>query len=1061
MACTPLNIDAGLFLTSSPWETTPSKSFDGKTVTNTTSGPSPGISVQKGASSLFHARLANRTLHYGVLGNKFLVILDVEGGAGPSTRWVSLVNFDTMTEIPLFSVLASSNAIPLPVVNPSQGGGTVFLAYGQDGTNHTSTAIYRSDHGKVLCALGFSFAPTGQTSGEATATEVKIHFSSGGMSQTKTCPRPLGKCVISPASQTFPDVFLGGCPFTPPTKQFAIKNLGDDCLTVNPISGSGPFSIQTTSPALPATLSPNEQVSVTVVFNPTTTGTFSSQHIPVSTNPVNGDKQLTCNGQALPASFKIGFNAQTFNFGTKNPVGQPAQKTLTITNTGSKAMVVSSPGVTADGFTVAGFSNNLSCGQALNIGIQFVPLSEGPHSASFAVTHSASGSPTTINLLGSGCIANAEIQVPPIAPIDFGSIEQGYRTVRFFKVQNPADGPLTFQGTISGPDATLFGLPDPQGSVFDPPKDRTYTVNPVSPCGNLAVGSGETIVAISFHAGVAPPKTAGATLTLHGHNASNVPVGMTWVFPLTAVITPPIALDVALVVDRSDSMNASLGSRVKIAAAVSASELFVELLRPDLDDRVAIVRFSDDPEVRVPMTAVSTTVAPTQEQIRQQIATDIPPATGLTAIAGGTMVGIREVQKPHPGNPNPLKRVVIVLTDGLECTGFEDPPGTWISIQGGKMYRPHASSVNDTVDTVPASWPADIDRYAIGLGKPGQVDPGQLNALTGDPNRVRLIDQDLTGALYFQLEKYYTEIFMDLAGTPQVLDPMYWIAPGQTHEIEFDVLRGDVEALIVFYDYQGRRLPFFCVSPAGEIVEPAAIPAGFQLRSGYTSQTRLVQFKMPPKEPKRYAGRWKVVIRHDGTVCRGNPNPQGKGFLPRDCSHDVKDPILYGIAIGVGSNFRMFPFVTPAPVYVGDPILLTALVSEAGLPVTGCHVTVEATAPGGAATSLTLLDDGLHADGDAKDGEYARSFTATFAPGIYHFKFRALGFDREGQPVAREAVRDKPVLERGRPTPPGNPPGADRPPRDGDRPPPPEDCCRLLLKQLQEQHHLLRNLLKP
>jgi hypothetical protein len=1061
MACTPLNIDPGLFLTTSPWETTASKTFDGKTVTRTTSGPNPGITVTKGAQSVFHQQLNNHNLSYGVLGNKFLVILDVEAGGGPSTRTVTLVNFATMTEVPVLTVLASSNAVALPVVNPSQGSGSVFLAFGQNGTEQTSVAIFRSDNADVLCSLGAPIVATGETKGEATATNVIIHFSTANVSKTQTCPRPLGKCTITPSSQTFPDVPIGGCPVTPPTKVFTIKNTGTDCLTVNPIAGVAPFSIQSTSKALPVSLSPNEVVDVTVAFNPTAVGNFNPLNIPVSTSPANGDNQLVCKGKAVAAEFKIAFSATTINFG-KIPVGSNQSKTLTITNSGTKPMSVSSFGVAADNFTVAAFNVSLTCGQSFPVPIAFAPSSEGPHTATFSVAHSAAGNPTTITLLGEGCIANAEIVVPATAPIDFGEIQQGFRTVRFITVGNPADGPLNFDASIGGADAALFGLPDPNGSVIDPPSTRTYTVNPVSPCGNLTTGSGETIVAVSFFAGE-PPKVASATLTLSNHNATNFPASQTWVFPLSAEITPPVALDVALVVDRSDSMNAALGSRVKMDAAISSAELFVELLRPDLDDRVAVARFNNQRNVVVPMTAVSTTASPTQNQIRQQIGTDIKPAEGLTAIAGGTMLGIHEVEKPHPGNPSPLNRAVVVLTDGIENTAFEEPAGNWLSILGGTMYKPDAVTVNDTIETTAVTWPGGIERYAIGVGKPGEVSPTQLNALTGDPQKVMYVDQDLTGKLYFQLEKYYTQIFMNIVGTQPILDPMYWISPGEKHEIQFEVLRGDVDAMVVIYDYQGQRLPFFCVSPTGEIVDPVAIPAGYQLRAAFTSQARLVQFKMPSKEPDRYAGTWKVVVVHDGRVCRGAPSLHGNepGFLPRECASNVKTPVLYGIAIGVGSDFRMFPFVTPSPVYTGDPILLTALVSEAGLAVTGCTVTVDATLPGGSTTQFKLFDDGAHSDGAADDGEYAKSFTQTFAPGIYHFKFRAVGMSRDGQQVVREAVRDKPVLERGREDP-GNPgngrPGGDGRPGDGGRPPQ-RDCCDKLLRQVREHNGLLQRLL--
>src|SRR4029079_6720487 len=113
-------------------------------------------------------------------------------------------------------------------------------------------------------------------------------------------------------------------------------------------------------------------------------------------------------------------------------------------------------------------------------------------------------------------------------------------------------------------------------------------------------------VAISFFANSAPsaaPKTA--TLTISGHNATNFPPTQTWIFPLTATITAPVALDAALVVDHSGSMTDTLGSRVKMDAAVAASQLFVELLRPDLDDRATIVKFNQIPEVVTGMTPVT------------------------------------------------------------------------------------------------------------------------------------------------------------------------------------------------------------------------------------------------------------------------------------------------------------------------------------------------------------------------------------------------------------------------------------------------------------------------
>jgi len=1058
MTCTPLNIQAGFFITSSIWEKAQSRTFDGKTITLTTSGPNPGILVQQGSNSIFHSQMANRTLSYMVLGNKYLLILDVEDIVGSGIRRISLVNFNSWTEVQILAVLASTS-VPLPIVNPSQGNGVAFLAYGQDGTQHTDVAIHRSDNGNILCALGAPIVPTGQTCANATATQLIIYYSTNNTSHQQSCNLPTGKCTITPSSQTFPDVAVGGCPFTPPTKQFTIKNSGDDCLTINSISSMPPFSVQSTTPNLPVTLSTNDTVDVTVAFSPTAVGDWRGQNsikLNVLTIPANGDNKLVCEGRAVAAQPKVQFNQIVFDFGTE-PVGNAAPtQTLNITNNGSAPLVVSVPVLSVSGFSCAGWNGTLDCGKSQTIALGFKPPSEGPQSATLNITTNATGSPHPIQLKGSGCLANALIDVPQLAPISFGQVEQVYRTVRFFKVLNTGDGQLTFKASISGPDAALFGLPDPLGSVTNPPNNRLYTVDPVSRCGGGQTGTGETVVAVSFFANDTPPKIASATLTLNGHNASNFPSNQTWQFQMNAEITQPVALDIGLVVDRSGSMTDPLGSRVKIDAAVAAGQLFVELLRPDLNDRVAIVRFNHHPEIVIPMSAISKTTSPTQNDILQAVKNGIPPADGRTAIAGGSMIAFKEVQSPRTSTPAQLHKSVIVLTDGIENTGFEDPPGSgqWYSILGEQVTKPLPSW--DVVNTTPMVVPSNIDVYAVGLGRSSDIDSEQLNALAS-PGNFFHVDCDLTGDKYFQLEKYYTLIFMQLVGTSSITDPMYWIMPGELQEIEFDVLRGDTEVIIVFYDWEGMRLPFYCLSPRGEVVDPALVPQGYQLRAGAVREARFVEFKLPSKEPDRYAGRWKVHIEHPSRVCMGMPylrdektQYEGKivGFLPSDCK-PYSQPILYGISIGVGSNFRMMPFLTPGPVYVGEPILMTVLISEAGLPVTGCDVTVEVISPFGTTETMQLYDDGTHNDGGIDDGEYANAFTHTYDEGTYHFHFRTIGKSRNGEPVVREALRDKAVLKR-----------MAQKPTGGDRPGASEECCKELLKEIRKQSLLLKRALR-
>jgi hypothetical protein len=200
---------------------------------------------------------------------------------------------------------------------------------------------------------------------------------------------------------------------------------------------------------------------------------------------------------------------------------------------------------------------------------------------------------------------------------------------------------------------------------------------------------------------------------------------------------------------------------------------------------------------------------------------------------------------------------------------------------------------------------------------------------------------------------------------------------------------------------------------------------------------------MPTDEPDRYAGRWKVIVKHDGRACSFSERPItqveapndddfGFGFQPKKCREYDKE-IMYGVAIGVGSNFRMTPYVQPGIIKTGESIRLTADVTEFSLPVTDCLVTVEALAPDGAVSNLILFDDGSHQDDEVNDGYYGNVFTKTFVGGSYQFTFRTEGKSRDGETVFREAVRAKYVEGR-----------LSIDPKDNPNPQTGKDCCRYI-----------------
>jgi hypothetical protein len=263
--------------------------------------------------------------------------------------------------------------------------------------------------------------------------------------------------------------------------------------------------------------------------------------------------------------------------------------------------------------------------------------------------------------------------------------------------------------------------------------------------------------------------------------------------------------------------------------------------------------------------------------------------------------------------------------------------------------------------------------------------------------------------------------------------------------------------MAVIYDHPSGRLPIFLESPSGEQISGAALPPGYSVRFRSTPTARFIEVKFPRGEPERYAGRWRVIVVHEGRICQGDINPPardkkdskdyredenakevGRGFLPEDC-RETKDPVDYGIAIGAGSNLRLQAFVEPGTKVVGDTIRLNGMLTEAGLPVTGSQVRVATKSPSGAIYTVTLRDDGLHQDGDADDGDYGGLFTNTAQAGVYHFTFRAEGL-QAGKPYVREAHRTKTVYDRRKPPPEGRPDD--------------NDCCERLLRLMKKQRQV-------
>ena len=897
----------------------------------------------------------------------------------------------------------SGSSSPQLHVDPSTDGKAYHLWIGESGNQSKSHVVYRSDSGASLCG-GLPTSSSGQRLAEHAGGNIRIFLGPPSGTTLGTCSLPQGSLNVLEGCQVFPEVVIGGLGSATSTRTYTLRNDGDDCEIVSAIGNVAPFSVFSTSSPFPVSLDVGDSMTAVVQFAPSSTGSTGEVHLPVTRNPANGDDHLCAEGNARDPVASLGFVTTGLSFGS-HPVGSSASGALTITNDGELPVTIDVPGPPAGsafnwtpvpaGTILAPTANRI-------VNVSFNPSTEGPFSGTLVVNSSLPTSPDSFLLSGSGCVANGVLSYPLVPFPLFGDVEVGYRGVRFVIVANTGDGEATLRARIDDT-STGFGLADASGSITSSEVQRTWTIQPVTRCGVGSTGSGQQLVAVNFWATGAPgPRTA--TLTLEHMSGGSVVSSQT--YSLVAEVVPAITLDLGIAIDCSGSMGDPVCARQKSQAAMDAGQLLVQLMRSDVDDRVSTVRFNHNPEVLQPIVAVSDSMAPTKSTIASGLnATNLSPS-GSTSIAGGAMVALSELETPRATVPPSLRKSVVILTDGKDNTAYADPDtGQWYSVMGGRSREPGGGFWFDLnwVDTDPLPWPADVKGYAVGIGADEDIDRGQLAALSTGTGGFYQVVTCLDGDNYFQLEKYFLQIFMDAVDLASVEDPVFIINPGETHRFEFDLLRGDVGGLVTIFDRAGVRLPVRVISPSGEELNSATIPPGFLIRNGIAPTARFLEFKVPQTEPDRYAGRWIIEILHSGFT-----GPDVTTHVP---THS-KEPVMYGIAIGAGSNFRMQPYVTPGHVSVGDVIRVSAVLSEAGWPVIGGTVMVEAVAPSGATQTLRLYNDGLHNDGDRNDGEYAATYDQTSEGGSYVFTYTAEALSRDDETVRRESTLGKYVEGR-------------------------------------------------
>jgi hypothetical protein len=147
----------------------------------------------------------------------------------------------------------------------------------------------------------------------------------------------------------------------------------------------------------------------------------------------------------------LNVSASSFNFQTV-VVGQTATQTLTLSNTGTVPVQISTLSVSNKEFAITGPSvpRVILPANSLSYTVTFAPTTAGNASASLSITSNASAPSESVALAGNGEKAFANLAVTP-ALINFGNQPLQSTSTQNVTLQNTGDINLALQGiTVSG-----------------------------------------------------------------------------------------------------------------------------------------------------------------------------------------------------------------------------------------------------------------------------------------------------------------------------------------------------------------------------------------------------------------------------------------------------------------------------------------------------------------------------------------------------------------------------------------------------------------------------------
>lgn len=926
----------------------------------------------------------SRTLEFAFVGTSGLLLQTIESNPVDVRITLDFINMATIpvstpaTGIYAVQQFVTQNPNPQLFINSDSSVFFTKLVLADAAINDVfQIAVHRSDTGASICGM----MPVDRQSGdtivaEITGTDAIITWNRPSFTDVVSgCSLPAADLDVAPDPLAFGEILSTAND----TAIATLENTGTDVITVSAIAAAGVF---TPMGFVAQTLDPGETLPVTISFNPAgVVGTFDEQ-LPITRTPAVGAGFIRCTGSSRAPAAVLTVNPLNINFGTVN-VGAAPTANFSIDNTGDIPLTINA--ITAPG--VAEFTRAIPAAVVLprvlnpadppiTITVTFTPAASMPYNSSITVNATSANPATltrTVNLAGVGHIPAADFQIDPtLTMLNYGEVEVGYRFGKGVRIVNGGDLDLQFDVEVLGD--TRFSFTDTPDVPGTGGRNGTITI-PASPIGGPF---NQQILRVTFDAALPVGGPFTGTLRLSNIVNDPTPPAQPIDVALSGTVIAGKTLDVGLVLDRSGSMAEPMLVGTKEQAVRRAARLFFELMRADVGDRAALIQFNTAVDLLQPRTDITTASRATFIGEVNDTANLVP--SGATSISAGLLESFNQLNDPGRD-----VRAALIVTDGKE-----NQPAT---LPGGQQ-----------VDLTNIVVPAGVGIHSLCLGTAANTDLARLTDIAQRSGGTAMASDDVTQLGVFDVEKYFLQVATTILGGTTTLDPVATLQRGERHTWQVELIPADksVTFCLMFKD---GVLPYFVEAPDGTVYPTGVPPAGFGQATSEPPQARILRVQLPTDEPERYSGLWQIHVMHTGKLLHGEGDH-------RD-SKDFRDPVDYALAVSVFSNLRLLALLSPQPIYPGDPITVTAFLTEEETRVRGATIDVNVRFPDTVTTrTLQLFDDGAHNDGAANDGEYADDFNETNQTGAYSFMYHAVGSSARGGSFVRETTQSQFVVPR-------------------------------------------------